>query len=96
MLAFLRHRSSLAALLLLLLQLGLVAHRIEHYIEPAHMECGEDGCAAFMPATDPPALPPTIAPPLRVAFVVTFWTAGETLLVLPRGRLGFQAHAPPF
>ena len=95
MLGFLRHRSSIAALLLLILQLGLVVHRLEHYIEPEHMECGDDACAAFTPVTDPPALPALVAVPTRVAFPVRYWIAIETIVVQPRGRLGFQAQAPP-
>ena len=95
MLAFLRHHSRLAALLLLVLQLGIVAHRIEHYLEPEHMECGEDACAAFTPITDPPALPIVVTSPTQVAFSVRFWTASDSIVAPPSEFLGFRSHAPP-
>ena len=87
--------SKLIALLLLVLQLGLIAHRIEHYVLPEHAECGEDECAAFAPATDPPALPVAVTAPIRIAYFVRFRTASETIVEQPNDRLGFRAHAPP-
>jgi hypothetical protein len=95
MFAILRHHSRFLALLLLVLQLGIVAHRIEHYLEPEHMECGEDACTAFAPMDDPPALPIVVTAPTRVAFFVRFWTANDTIVVQPSDRLGFRAQAPP-
>ena len=95
MFAFLRHRSSLVALLLLVLQLGIVAHRIEHYLEPEHMECGEDACAALTPVPDPPALPIVIKVPTQVAFAVRFWTASDAIVARPSDLLGFRSQAPP-
>ncbi len=95
MFAFLRQYSRLAALLLLVLQLGIVAHRIEHYLEPEHMECGEDACASFTPVTDPPALPIVFTAPTQVAFSVRFWTASDAIVAPPSEFLGFRSHAPP-
>ncbi len=95
MLAFLRHSPRVVALLLLVLQLGIVAHRIEHYLAPEQMECGEDACAAFTPVTDPPALPVVFTAPTRAAFFVRFWTASAAIVAQPGNRLGFRAHAPP-
>jgi hypothetical protein len=83
------------ALLLLAAQLGSVAHRLEHYILAEQMECGEDGCAAFAPVTDPPALPQLVQPPTPVVFYVRFWTARESIPEQPGQRLGFRAQAPP-
>jgi hypothetical protein len=91
----LRLSSRLIALLLLVLQLGLIAHRIEHYLIPNDMESGEDECAAFGPVTDPPALPLVVTPPIHVAYFVRFWIASEAIDEQPRDRLGFRAHAPP-
>lgn len=82
-------------LLLLVSQLGTIAHRIEHYILAEQMECGEDGCAAFAPVTDPPSLPALVQPPTPVAFFVRFWTAREAATAQPADRLGFRAQAPP-
>ena len=95
MFAFLRQYSRLAALLLLVLQLGIVAHRIEHYLEPEHMECGEDECASFTPVTDPPALPIVFTAPTQVVFSVRFWTANDAIVAQPSEFLGFRSHAPP-
>jgi hypothetical protein len=84
-----------AALLLLVAQIGIVAHRIEHYIAPEHMECGEDACVAFAPTPDS-VEPILFVPPLLViVFFLRFWGV-HTLAVRPAGgRLGFRAHAPP-
>jgi hypothetical protein len=91
----LRPNLRIVALLLLVLQLGLIAHRIEHYVLPDHVESGEDECAAFAPVTDPPALPVAVTPPTRIAYFVRFWTARDTIIERPSDRLGFRAHAPP-
>ncbi|HLG89633.1 MAG TPA: hypothetical protein VKZ79_20825 [Alphaproteobacteria bacterium] len=91
----LRRWARFLALLLLATQLGSVAHRIEHYILAEQMECGEDGCTAFAPVTDPPVLPPLVLPPRPVVFFVRFWTAREPILVQAAERLGFRAQAPP-
>jgi hypothetical protein len=91
----LRLSSRPIALLLLVLQLGLIAHRVEHYLVPEHMESGEGDCAAFAPVTDPPALPASVTPPIRVGYFVRFWTASEAIVEQPGDRLGFWAHAPP-
>jgi hypothetical protein len=84
-----------AALLLLVAQLGIVAHRIEHYIAPEHMECGEDACDAFSPVPDA-ATPILFIPPVfLVVFFVQFCMSRAVVRHAPAGRLGFQAHAPP-
>jgi hypothetical protein len=85
-----------AALLLLIAQLGVVAHRIEHYIAPEHMECGEDACAAFAP-TPGSAEPILFLPPLSlVVFVLSFWSVRASVARPAGARLGFRAHAPPY
>ena len=83
------------AFLLLIFQLALVAHRVEHYLVPDHMECGEDSCAAFAPAPDAPELPVLVAPLLLVIYVVRFWSVHRSATIEPRDRLGFRPHAPP-
>lgn len=83
------------ALLLLVAQLGMVAHRIEHYITPEQMECGEDSCTAFMPTTGAADLPLFVPPVFLVIFFLRFWTAHESIVQKPTDRLGFRAHAPP-
>ncbi len=83
------------ALVLLVLQLGLIAHRVEHYLAPAAMECGEDECAAFAPSADAPDLQVLIFPLSLVVFFVRFWTARSHSLTVVGERLGFRAHAPP-
>lgn len=83
------------AFLLLIFQLALVAHRVEHYLVPDHMECGEDSCAAFAPAPDAPELPVLVAPLLIVVYVVRFWSVHRPVVIQPRDRLGFRPHAPP-
>jgi hypothetical protein len=92
---FLRRVSRITAFLLLVAQLGFIAHRIEHYLVPEAMECGEDSCASFAPVADPPALPPLVAPPLRIAYTTRFWTVRATDPVERYRALGFRAHAPP-
>ena len=83
------------AFVLLIAQLGMVAHRIEHYIAPEHMECGEDACDAFSPVPDA-AAPILFVPPIfLVVFFLQFWMPRAVVLRAPAGRLGFQAHAPP-
>jgi hypothetical protein len=84
-----------AALVLLVAQLGIVAHRIEHYIAPEHMECGEDACDAFAPG--PPAAEPIlfVPPVFLVVFFLQFWTVRAASPGSAVGRLGFRAHAPP-
>jgi hypothetical protein len=84
------------AAILLIAQLGMVAHRIEHYIAPEHMECGEDSCTAFAPTTGAAALPLFIPPLLLVVFFLRFWTVRDSIVRKPADRLGFRAHAPPF
>jgi len=95
MFAFLRHHSRFLALLLLVLQLGIVAHRLEHYLAPDHMESSAEGCDSFAPITDPPALPPLVQPPSQVAFYVHFWTVRDIAADQLAERLGFRAQAPP-
>ena len=85
----------LLALLMVIAQLGIVAHRIEHYLVPDHMESGEDECSAFAPVTDPPALPVIVTPPNTIVYFVRFWTARETIVPQVAERLGFRAQAPP-
>ncbi len=82
--------------MLLIAQLGMVAHRIEHYIAPEHMECGEDSCTAFMPTTGAAALPLFVPPLFLVVFFLKFWTLRDCAVQPPAYRLGFRAHAPPF
>lgn len=91
----LRSLPRILVLLLLVSQLGAVAHRIEHYLLADQMECGENACALFAPVTDPPALPQLVHPPQPVVFFVRFWTARETITEQPGDRLGFRAQAPP-
>jgi hypothetical protein len=83
------------ALVLLVAQLGMVAHRIEHYLSPEHMESGEDSCTAFAPTTGAAQLPLFIPPVLFVIFFMRFWTVRDSVVQKPADRLGFRAHAPP-
>jgi hypothetical protein len=83
------------ALVLLIAQLGIVAHRIEHYIAPEHMECGEDSCTAFLPTTGAADLVAFVPPLSLVVFFLTFWTVCESTVERLSDRLGFRAHAPP-
>jgi hypothetical protein len=84
------------AAILLIAQLGMVAHRIEHYIAPEHMESGEDECAAFTPVTGAVDLPLFAPPILLVVFFLRFWTVRDSIVWQPAERLGFRAHAPPY
>jgi hypothetical protein len=84
-----------AALLLLVAQLGVVAHRIEHYIAPEHMECGEDACIAFAPTPDTVEPIEFVPPLLVVVFFLRFWTVHSVVPRAAGNRLGFRAHAPP-
>lgn len=90
-----RSNMRLIALLLLILQLGVVAHRMEHYLLPDHVETGEDSCAAFSPVTDPPATPVLLSEPTPVSYAVRFWTVSEAAIVRLDDRIGFRAQAPP-
>jgi len=83
------------AFIVVIAQLGLIAHRIEHYIEPEQMECGEDACDAFAPITDLPTLPVLFTAPVFIVFFVRFWVAHKAIVARPGDRLGFRAHAPP-
>ena len=83
------------AFVLLIAQLGMVAHRIEHYLTPEHMECGEDSCDAFAPTPGPAAPIPFLPPVLFVVFFLSFLTLRDSVTEQPRVRLGFRAHAPP-
>jgi hypothetical protein len=84
------------ALLVLVTQFGLVAHRIEHYLVPDQMECGEDSCDAFAPVSGAVSLPAYVPPVFFVVFFLRFWAIRESNLPNASDRLGFQAHAPPF
>ena len=85
----------IVALLLLVVQLGVIAHRVEHYFVPEQMECGEDACAAFAPTTGA-AVPVIYLPPmLLVVFFMRFWAVSAAVVLQPSDRLGFKAHAPP-
>jgi hypothetical protein len=83
------------ALMLLIVQLGMVAHRVEHYLAPEHMECGTDACDAFAPTPGPAAPVPFLPPLFLVAFFLKFWTLRDSVHEQPGNRLGFRAHAPP-
>ena len=85
----------LFALLLLVAQLGMVAHRIEHYIAPDHMECGEDACIAFAPTTGAADLPVVLQPVFAVIFFLRFWAVREIAERKLTDRIGFRALAPP-
>ena len=95
MTASLRRVSRILAFLLLVTQLGAIAHRVEHYILPDQMECGEDSCAAFMPVADPPALPVIETPAAPVLYSIRLWTIVAAMLPERQIGLGFRAHAPP-
>jgi hypothetical protein len=84
------------ACLLLIVQLGAFAHVIEHYLLPEQMECGEDSCAAFAPATGSVLLPDFAAALVLLVFFIRFWAVHAPSVEQPCDRLGFQAHAPPF
>jgi hypothetical protein len=83
------------AFLLLFVQLALVAHRIEHYLAPDRMECGEEACVAFAPAPDAPELPVILGPLVLVIYAARFWSVHRPIAIQPRDRLGFNPHAPP-
>jgi hypothetical protein len=83
------------ALLVLVAQFGLVAHRIEHYLIPDQMESGEDSCDAFAPVSGAAALPVFAPPVLFVIFFLRFWSLREAATADASDRLGFRAHAPP-
>jgi hypothetical protein len=83
------------ALALLVLQLGVIAHRIEHYLVPEQMECGEDVCAAFTPTPDAAPIPAFVPPVFFVVFFLRFWTVRASVARGPAERLGFRALAPP-
>ncbi len=95
MIAPLRRATRIVALLLMVAQLGLIAHRVEHYLLPDRMDSGEEACAAFTPVDDGPALPAVVAPPVRVAYAVRFWIARERFAPARAAALGFSAQAPP-
>lgn len=85
----------LLGLLLLVVQLGIIAHRIEHYVTPDRMECGEESCIAFAPApSDPPPLP-VIEPVLLVSFALSLWTVRAFRGRAVSAGIGFRALAPP-
>jgi hypothetical protein len=85
----------LFAILVLVAQFGLVAHRIEHYLVPDQMESGEDSCDAFAPASGAVSLPAYVPPVFFVVFFLRFWAVRQTPPSRPSDRLGFRAHAPP-
>ncbi len=85
----------LVALLLLIVQLGVIAHRVEHYLVPEQMESGEDSCAAFSPTSGAEPALDIVLPVILVVFFLTFWTARSCPVPQPSDRLGFRAHAPP-
>jgi hypothetical protein len=85
----------IVAILLLVVQIGVIAHRVEHYFVPEQMECGEDSCTAFAPATGASAPLVYVPTLLLVFYVLKFWAVRETAVIKPSDRLGFRAHAPP-
>ena len=91
----LRRYLRIVGVLVLLAQIGLLAHRLEHYFAPNHMESGEDACVAFAPASDPPAIVPLVRPPSPIAFPVRYWIGRDTRPELAPNSLGFRAQAPP-
>jgi hypothetical protein len=86
----------LIALLLLVIQFGVIAHRVEHYLAPQHMECGEDACDAFSPSPDAVPLAAFVPPVFFIVFFLRFWTLRDCVPREPADRLGFRAQAPPF
>jgi hypothetical protein len=94
-LAAVKRHGRLIALLLLILQLGLIAHRIEHYLLPDAVESSEDSCDAFSPLIDPPALPTVEHEPTQVSYIVRFWVVREAHAERLESWLGFRAQAPP-
>jgi hypothetical protein len=94
-LSAIRRHGRLIALVLLILQLGLIAHRIEHYLLPDAVESSEDSCDAFSPLIDPPALPTVEHEPTQVSYIVRFWVVREAHAERLESWLGFRAQAPP-
>ena len=90
-----RRISQLALILLLIAQVGVVVHRLEHYLAPSIVDCDENACAAFAPAADPPSISAAISPPERIIQFIRFWTAHPAYFERPTDRLGFRAQAPP-
>jgi hypothetical protein len=86
----------LFAILVLIAQFGLVAHRIEHYLVPDQMECGEDFCDAFAPGSGAVSVPVYLPPVFFIVFFLRFWALRDAARTDASDRLGFRAHAPPF
>jgi hypothetical protein len=81
------------ALFLILGQLALLAHRLEHVVDVA-----PDGhaaaCVFCIPVLDPPA-PPVVGPPVQLVVVAVAPAPRDVPAPLARAQLGFRAQAPP-
>ncbi len=85
----------LVALFLLVVQLGIIAHRIEHYLVPEQMECGEDSCTAFSPTPGAEPILDLVLPVSLVVFCLSFWALRDSIVLRPADLFGFRAQAPP-
>jgi hypothetical protein len=94
LLHWMRRQARPLLLLLLLTQLAMVGHRIEHFVAPDQVERIAD-CAAFAPTPDADCTPPTI---LRVAAIFTVFAASaptDTLLAGEIDQHAYRSQAPP-
>jgi hypothetical protein len=94
-LAAIRRHGRSIGLLLFVLQLSLIAHRLEHYLLPDAVESSEASCDAFAPVTDPPALPVVECEPTQVFYTIRFWPVREATAERHEDGFGFRAQAPP-
>jgi hypothetical protein len=81
------------ALFLILGQLALLGHRLEHVVDVA-----PDGhaaaCVFCIPVIDPPA-PPVVGPPVQLVVALVAHAPRDVPAPLARAQLGFRAQAPP-
>jgi hypothetical protein len=91
---WLRRQARPLLLLLLLTQLAMVAHRVEHFVAPDQVERIAD-CAAFAPTPDTSCEPPAI---VRLPVHVTLLPVWLPTASIPAGEIdqhAYRSQAPP-
>lgn len=89
-----RQQARPVLVLLLLTQLAMVAHRIEHFVAPDLVEAIAD-CAAFTPMPEPVSEPPVIILPPAQHATRTVWSPVASLAAGEIDQHAYRSQAPP-
>ncbi|GIL39081.1 hypothetical protein [Roseiterribacter gracilis] len=94
LLHWMRRQARPLLLLLLLTQLAMVGHRIEHFVAPDQVESIAD-CAAFAPTPDASCEPPAVVRTPASFTLFAAWSPTEQIRAGEINQHAYRSQAPP-